>query len=261
MGEVRAIFFDAAGTILHAHPSVGHVYAEVLARYGASANASAMDSAFRKAFFARRASSQPSAVLTIAQGPEQGRAVLSPQSSLANEGYDWWHALVFEVLDSLQIKVRQPNEFFRELYWRFADPEVWRLFPDALPALLETRGRGLQTALISNWDVRLRRVVHGMGIGSLFDALVISTEVGFEKPDPRIFRIACARLGIEPGETLHVGDSIREDVEGARAAGISATLLDRTGFEDEERQVITDLRQCLSHLRMAQHRGDAAITP
>ncbi|MSR65719.1 MAG: HAD family hydrolase [Verrucomicrobiae bacterium] len=221
MTRFKAIFFDAAGTLLHAHPSVGHVYAEVVARYGPTVDPQTIDAAFRKTFAARRG----------------GRS-----SSLTHEGYDWWRALVFDTLGSLKISVRAPDEFFRELYWRFAEIDVWRLFPDALPALLEARGHGFKIALISNWDVRLRRLVEGMAIAPLFDAIFISTEVGIEKPDPRIFRLACERLGVQPSEALHVGDNQREDIEGANSAGLRAFLLNRSASGEPDPGTIRDLR-------------------
>jgi putative hydrolase of the HAD superfamily len=233
MPQIKAIFFDAAGTLLHAHPSVGHVYAEAVSRHGPKVEPQTMETAFRKAFAERRGSRF---------------SVLGCPSPLVNEGYDWWKALVFDVLDSLHISVREPERFFAELYWRFAETDVWRLYPDAFPALLETRGRGLKTALISNWDVRLRRLIEGMGIAYLFDTVLISTEVGIEKPDPRIFQLTCERLGIQPHEALHVGDHAREDVEGANAAGLNAVRLDRKLEADRQRAVIGDLRelvQCL----------------
>lgn len=210
MPTIRAISFDAAGTLLHAHPSVGHVYAEVLARYGPTVDADAMEAAFRRAFGERRGGRSPSG-----------------ESALRDEGYFWWRELVFDVMDSLRLEVRQRDEFFRELYWRFAHADVWRLFPDVMPALLEVRARGLRTALLSNWDVRLRRVLQEMGVASLFDTMVISSEVGIEKPDPKIFLLMCERLGVNPGQTLHVGDNRREDIEGAEAAGLNAVLIER----------------------------------
>lgn len=184
-----------------------------------------LDAAFRKAFGERRGGSQ---------------------SALQNEGYAWWKGLVFDVLQSLHVATTKPDEMFHELYWRFADVDVWRLFPDAMPALLEARVRGLKIALISNWDVRLRRLIEGMGIMSLFDAMVISTEAGFEKPDPRIYQIACERLAVQPSQALHIGDSEREDVEGARGAGVGALLVDRKASGQSNAQSITDLRQWVS---------------
>jgi putative hydrolase of the HAD superfamily len=58
---------------------------------------------------------------------------------------------------------------------------------------------------------------------------VSSAEVGLHKPDPRIFELACARLGVAPSEAAHVGDHHYADLLGARAIGMNAILIDRTG--------------------------------
>jgi putative hydrolase of the HAD superfamily len=102
-------------------------------------------------------------------------------------------------------------------------------FPDAAPALAELRAAGLRLAVVSNWDCSLRAVLGGLGLAAAVDAIVVSAEVGARKPDPRIFRVALEQLGCEAGDALFVGDSLETDVLGARAAGLRALLLDRTG--------------------------------
>lgn len=241
--QIKAISFDAAGTLLHAHPSVGHVYAEVVGRYGPKVDPQTMEDAFRRAFTERRALTPGAETNLKIPGNDRYREVPHSPGPLEREGYDWWKTLVFDVLKSLEVSVGRPDDFFHELYWRFADPEVWRLFPDAMPALLEARGRGLKIALVSNWDVRLRRLSEGLGLAPLFEALIISSEVGVEKPDPRIYRIACERLGIAPCDALHIGDNRREDIAGARAAGMRALLIDRKSAADAPSWVVRDLRQ------------------
>jgi putative hydrolase of the HAD superfamily len=83
--------------------------------------------------------------------------------------------------------------------------------------------------VVSNWDERLPPLLAELGLGDYLDAVVYSAAVGTEKPDPRIFLETLAQLGVEPSEGLHVGDSLREDVEGALAAGMEALHLVRSG--------------------------------
>ena len=83
--------------------------------------------------------------------------------------------------------------------------------------------------MVSNWDERLPPLLDDLGLGRRFDAVVYSAAVGVEKPDPRIFLHALERLGVEPEDAVHVGDSAREDVEGALAAGMEALHLVRPG--------------------------------
>ncbi len=102
-------------------------------------------------------------------------------------------------------------------------------FGDAEPALRALRDRGLRLVAVSNWDCSLALWLRSAGIGHLLDGAVSSAEVGQPKPSPAIFRAALEIAGVEAAEALHVGDSIHNDMEGARAAGIRGVLVDRGG--------------------------------
>jgi putative hydrolase of the HAD superfamily len=110
----------------------------------------------------------------------------------------------------------------------------FRAFPDAAPALAELRGMGLRLACVSNWDVSLPSVLDRCGLADGLDAVVTSAAVGARKPDPRIFEVALEAAGCSAAEALHVGDTPEEDLDGARAAGIRALLIDRSGRGDIE---------------------------
>jgi len=113
------------------------------------------------------------------------------------------------------------------VYQEFGDPSRWEAYPDVLPAFRRLRERGLQLGLISNWDDRLAGLIEGMGLASELETIVSSADVGLHKPDPRIFELACARLGVEPDEAAHVGDHHYADIVGARAVGMRPVLIDR----------------------------------
>jgi putative hydrolase of the HAD superfamily len=102
-------------------------------------------------------------------------------------------------------------------------------FPDAAGALRQARAAGQAVIVVSNWDVSLPEVLDRVGLGPLLDAVLTSAGEGAPKPSAVIFRRALARAGCAPGDALHVGDSLEEDVVGARAAGIPAVLLRRDG--------------------------------
>jgi putative hydrolase of the HAD superfamily len=80
---------------------------------------------------------------------------------------------------------------------------------------------------VSNWDSHLPRLLDGIGLAEQFGSIVVSAIEETGKPDPEIFLRACARLNVLPEQALHIGDSLVEDFEGARAAGLRALLLDR----------------------------------
>jgi putative hydrolase of the HAD superfamily len=103
-------------------------------------------------------------------------------------------------------------------------------FADARPALLRLRARGIALVVVSNWDISLHDVLADSGLRELLDGVVSSAEVGHSKPDPRPFRAALALAGCAAHEAWHVGDSLREDVAGARAAELTAVWLDRHGL-------------------------------
>jgi putative hydrolase of the HAD superfamily len=102
-------------------------------------------------------------------------------------------------------------------------------YPDAAPALEALRARGLRTICVSNWDYALPEVLERCGLAELLDGVVTSAEAGASKPDPAIFERALSLAGCPAAQAIHVGDSLEEDVQGARAAGVRAVLLDRDG--------------------------------
>ncbi len=101
--------------------------------------------------------------------------------------------------------------------------------PHAEPALRLARARGLRAAVISNSNGSVRAILETAGLLPYLEFVLDSFEVGVEKPDPRIFRLALARAGVGPGEAVYVGDLYSVDVRGARAVGLDAVLLDPGG--------------------------------
>lgn len=102
-------------------------------------------------------------------------------------------------------------------------------YPDAAPALIAARARGQRLVVVSNWDVSLTDVLHRAGLAPLLDGVVTAAQVGVRKPGAEIFTRALALAGVSPEQAVHVGDSLEEDVAGARAAGIEPVLLRRDG--------------------------------
>ena len=108
---------------------------------------------------------------------------------------------------------------------------LWELVPDGVrPALAALRARGLTLVVVSNANGTVRAKLDRIELGSFFDCVIDSCDVGVEKPDPRIFEIALARAGAVRETTIHVGDLYHVDVLGARAAGLRAVLLDETNL-------------------------------
>jgi putative hydrolase of the HAD superfamily len=100
------------------------------------------------------------------------------------------------------------------------------LEPQAEAALTLARRARLTTAVISNSNGTIAAILETLGLGRHLDFVIDSSEVGVEKPDPRIFLMALERAGLHSSEAAYVGDLYSIDVLGARAAGLRAVLMD-----------------------------------
>src|SRR2546428_450727 len=136
------------------------------------------------------------------------------------------------ILEALGITGEAVAEAMAE--WRHAYNAPAGLFtvadPSAEPALELARARGLTAGVISNSNGTIRATLRTLGLLPSLDFVLDSAEVGVEKPDPRIFRLALERARVAPREAVYVGDLYSVDVRGARAAGLDAVLLDPAGL-------------------------------
>jgi putative hydrolase of the HAD superfamily len=98
-------------------------------------------------------------------------------------------------------------------------------FPEVPGALDALRSRGARLVAVSNWDCSLPDALRAAGLADRFDAIITSAQAGGAKPNPAIFEAALTAAGVPASAAVHVGDSLHEDVEGARAAGVEPVLL------------------------------------
>ena len=208
--KYKAIFFDAGGTLFRPFPSVGGLYASVASLYGSTFEPEKLEIEFQSAWKRRG-----------------GLASLGAETNEAKERA-WWHSLVGEVFRPFG-GVRRFEAFFETLYQSFEKKESWEIFPDVWDTLSYFRENSFVMGIVSNWDLRLERVLSNLGLMDRFDFVVGSSACKSTKPDEKIFREALKRSGTKPSETLYVGDSYEEDFLGAQAVGIDVFLLDRTG--------------------------------
>jgi putative hydrolase of the HAD superfamily len=137
---------------------------------------------------------------------------------------EWWRKLVVMTLDT-RVRPENFDGFFEDLYVSFSSAEYWRLHEGSLDCIRTLRRIGLKTGIISNWDHRLRTILAGTPLCEVMDDVIISSEVGCEKPDPRIFSEGARRWGFKPEELLYIGDSVHHDIEPCRKLGWSALLI------------------------------------
>ncbi|MDQ6862068.1 MAG: HAD-IA family hydrolase [Verrucomicrobiota bacterium] len=217
--DLKLILFDAAGTLFHLPRSVGYEYALVGRRVGLQLEAAALDAAFARVW------------KTMPARPTTGE----PRE---DDDKGWWCELVDRVFDQVApaTKDLDRDNFFEIAYDHFAEAGVWELYPEVFDVLHSLREH-YKLVVVSNFDGRLRVILEQLGISKFFSCVVISSEVGADKPDPFIFHRALDLGGASPNETLHVGDDPVKDWQGARAAGLRAFELQRP--EQTLRTVVT----------------------
>jgi putative hydrolase of the HAD superfamily len=220
--SIKAIFFDAVGTLFHLNGTVGDHYALVASEVGLTLDARQLDNAFYSAW--KKMPHRPAIV-----GPRE------------NDDKRWWRELVNRVLAQVAPSLSELDRenFFEIAYEHFAEPGVWELYPE-VPGVLEQLQPHFQLAVISNFDGRLRLILEHLGISKLFTRVFISSEIGADKPDPEIFRRALELINLKSNEVMHVGDDPRRDWEAASAAGLSIFRLDRTN--NSLRDLVTMLK-------------------
>jgi putative hydrolase of the HAD superfamily len=209
MHPIKTIFFDAAGTLIYLPQSVGHHYSFVAQRIGLRLDADALDVAF-----------------TVCWKETPARVAIDGPREDDDKG--WWNDLVNRVLDRVAPDLGELDRdaFFEGVYSHFAEPGVWDLYPE-VPQVLETLTGKFQLAIISNFDGRLRMILEHLDLSRFFSRVLLSSELGADKPDPEIYRRALRLSGRQPNETLHVGDDPERDWEGATAAGLQTFRLER----------------------------------
>ena len=209
MARIRAIVFDVGGTLIYPADPVGETYAKFAYRYGVKLNAEATTNAFRQAM----ENSGPRAKGTI---PTNG------------DDRIWWKQIVKASLQEKPFTDPKAFEsFFEEVYTFFGKPEAWGVYPEVTEVFENLRDRGIDLVALSNWDARLHTVLDGHGLGEYINQRFISAELGWEKPDPAIYRHVVEILRLPATALLSVGDSAKNDIEGPRKAGWKAVQIER----------------------------------
>lgn len=150
-----------------------------------------------------------------------------------------WQRIVSETLDDLAPKPL--SSAFESLWNQFAMPSHWRLFEDTIPSIRRLRSSGYKIAVASNFDERLRSVIDGLEIHSDLDEILISSELGWSKPNLKFYDAATRRLqATDRGRLLMIGDTYQGDVVAARESGWEARHLVREAT-DSLSQLVQDL--------------------
>lgn len=209
MPKVRAIVFDVGGTLICPARPVGETYAEFAFRHGVKLQAEATTAAFAAAF--------------------KGGAPRA-KNAVPNNGDDraWWKEVVRRSMpDGVFASTAVFDDFFEAVYLHYANPKAWEVYPEVAEVLEALRDYPVDLVVLSNWDSRVHPVLDGHGLGEYLHHRFVSTELGWEKPDPAIYRHVGEVLRLPAGSLLSVGDHQRNDVEAPHKAGWQALLIER----------------------------------
>lgn len=175
-------------------------------------------------------------------------------------GRDAWSTFMRRLLVDAGVKgSRPPQHVAVELTeWLWTEQprhNLWRRLVPGMLELVDELGRaGVPVAILSNSEGHLDELVRELGLSDHFRAVVDSGRLGFEKPDPRIFRHTAHQLGVDCTELIHIGDSWEADVQGALGVGAFGVWYSREGAPDplpsQSARAATpaEIRQVLSRL-------------
>jgi putative hydrolase of the HAD superfamily len=206
----RAALFDATGTLIALREPVGDTYARIAAEHGIGVSAWRLGDAFRR---------------VIARSDPTVLPAGSPETTAAREREAWREIVrqTFLAADTATAQ-RDLGGVSDALFAHFGRAAAWRVREGAEEALCGLREAGVATAVVSNFDGRLRGILDGLGLGRHLDLVWLPADAGAAKPDPAIFTGALRALGVAPSRALFVGDDAARDLAGARAAGIAAAV-------------------------------------
>ncbi|XP_022868575.1 haloacid dehalogenase-like hydrolase domain-containing protein 3 isoform X2 [Olea europaea var. sylvestris] len=125
-------------------------------------------------------------------------------------------------------------------YQYYANGDAWHLPDGAYETMSLLKDSGVKLAVVSNFDTRLRKLLKDLNVLDLFDAVIISSEIGYEKPDENIFRAALDQISVDASKAVHVGDDTKADKAGANAVGIDCWLwgVDVKTFADIQKRIL-----------------------
>jgi HAD superfamily hydrolase (TIGR01549 family) len=214
--DLKAVLFDVDFTLARPGPELGpDGYLRVASRYGVELDISLHDEA------------RAAALEKLQKHPDY------------RHDEELWIQFTERIVVGMGGDPASAREIAHEVERAWEHSDNFDIYEDVEPVLGELRAHGLRIGLVSNGARDLREFVRHHALDA--DVTVASRYHGKVKPDPTIFRKALDQLRVEAAEAAMVGDHLEDDIEGARALGMRAVLVDRENRYPEVEQRLTDL--------------------
>jgi putative hydrolase of the HAD superfamily len=192
---------------------VGEIYSQIAREFGVSVPAATLDRYFLPSFKAAPPPIFPQAEI----------------QDIPQQEFEWWRMIAWNTFNQADAIAQFPDfsAFFSQLYYHFGTADPWYVYPDVPLALMNWRRLGVELGVLSNFDSRLFSVLQSLGIKHYFNSITISSQAFAAKPDPKIFKTALQKHNCTPDAAWHIGDSIQDDYQGAKAVGIRSIWINR----------------------------------
>ncbi len=219
--SIRAVFFDAVGTLIHTAEPPARTYAAVAARYGIALYEDAIGRRFRAAF-------------RIEEDRDRAAGWITSEAREVER----WRSIVTAALGD--------ERCFPELWDHFALASAWTVDPLGARLVHRLADHGIATGIASNLDSRLDRVVAGIPeLEHLSPNIVVSSRVGYRKPHGAFFAEVARIAGTPPESIAFVGDDPVNDFDGANAAGMMPYLIDPNALHTDRVPRVASLVELL----------------
>lgn len=209
---IEAVFFDVGSTLLEPDPPVEAVFTEIARSHGYD--------------------------LTVEDvRPHMGAVDEFYEAEYLRDG-DFWAdpdrsvRIWLDMYEFLSFRMgldEKAREIAADVYREYAKPTRWKPYADVMGCLRGLKRAGKRLGIVSNWDPALAGIIDGLGLGSYFETVTSSADVGYRKPDPQIFRLTLEAMELDSARVVHVGDIPEADGDGASSAGITPVIIDRNG--------------------------------
>lgn len=220
--SVKAVLFDAVGTLIEPRPSVAEAYQIIGQRHGSALSLEQIRAGFAAA---------------LRECAAEDHRQHNYQTSETRE-HDRWRTIVRVVFTDLPSDTERgeparADRLFDDLWQHFAAPENWSLFDDVAGTWQRLAGGGLTLGVASNFDRRLLAIGEALAPLDTCEHWFVSSRTGHRKPGRAFFAAIEQQLGLSGDELLLVGDDVENDYLAARAAGWQALHLARdTEYQD-----------------------------